>query len=72
MLESNEPDVALQVVANKYKFFITFRNALINSPELLSSYNSLKKNCAFFCEEDYRKVKSDFIYRALKENCTQS
>ena len=74
MLESNEPDVALQVVANKskYEFFITFRNALINSPELLSSYNSLKKNCIFFSEEDYRKVKSDFISRALKDNCTQS
>lgn len=67
MLESNEPNIALQVVANnsKYEFFIEFRDALINCPELLGSYNQLKKNCLNCTEAEYRNIKSNFINEVI-------
>ena len=69
MLELNESNIALQVVANgsEYEFFIEFRNALLNSTELLNAYNQLKKNCACCNETEYREIKSKFILEVLNK-----
>jgi len=67
MLEKQDQNVALQVVANgsKYEFFIEFRDKLIESPELLKEYNELKMSCESLDAEEYRKIKSTFIERTL-------
>ncbi len=66
-LEANDPGIAIQVVANgsRFEFFITFRDALIQSPELLSSYNQLKERCSGATQESYRDKKSSFIESVL-------
>ena len=67
MLESKNENVAFQVVVNgsKYEFFITFRDILINNPDLIKEYNLLKETCIGYSQEKYRKVKSEFIENVL-------
>ena len=59
--------VAIQLVGNgsKFEFFITFRDALIESPTLLARYNQLKESCTGMSEQDYRQRKTEFIEAAL-------
>ena len=66
-LGTGEPGIAVQVVANGSRFesFITFRDALIKSPELLSRYNELKETCSGMDHESYRDKKSAFIEHVL-------
>ena len=66
-LGANRSDVAIQLVGNgsKFEFFIAFRDALIHSPRLLSSYNRLKESCAGMDYESYRERKSEFIEAVL-------
>ncbi|MEC0206871.1 GrpB family protein [Paenibacillus lautus] len=49
---------------------ITFRDALMNNPELVKEYASLKKELAIIFRNDrkaYTEGKSDFIQRVLKQ-----
>lgn len=49
---------------------ITFRDALINNPELVKEYASLKKELAITFRNDrkaYTEGKSDFVQRVLKQ-----
>lgn len=49
---------------------ITFRDALINNPELVKEYASLKKELAITFRDDrkaYTEGKSDFVQRVLKQ-----
>lgn len=49
---------------------ITFRDALINNPELVKEYASLKKELAITFRNDrkaYTEGKSDFVQRILKQ-----
>lgn len=67
VLPDSRPDVAVQLVANGSQFesFIDFRDALLQSPGLLSRYNALKLECTGKDSESYRDVKSVFIESAL-------
>lgn len=69
-LGTEGPAVAVQLVANGSRFesFIKFRDALIQSPQLLACYNELKKSCAGMNPESYRARKSTFIEGILDEN----
>ncbi len=70
MLESETDDsIAIQVVVNgsKFEFFLHFKELLISDPVLLSQYNQLKIACTGLDEDEYRRRKSDFIEKALKE-----
>ena len=62
-LRGGSTDIAVQVVANGSSFesFLTFRDALIRSPALLSSYNKMKQARAGMDPESYRDRKSSFI-----------
>lgn len=68
MLMSPKPDVSLQVVANasEFEFFIIFRDILRSSPAILSRYNQLKRSCEAMDQDEYRKVKSEFIEDILR------
>ena len=68
MLMSPEPDVSLQVVANasEFEFFIIFRDVLRSSPDILNQYNQLKRSCEVMDQDDYRKIKSEFIEDILR------
>jgi len=63
MLESNDEDVALQIVANgsEFEFFLTFRDTLKSDPNLIKQYNELKLACTGLSHAQYRKRKSEFI-----------
>ena len=67
MLEQPGTNLALQVVANgsKYEFFITFRDVMNGSPELVDQYNELKLSCRGYSADTYRSAKSQFISRIL-------
>ncbi|GMQ46682.1 GrpB family protein [Vibrio sp. 10N] len=70
MLESSSgEDVAFQVVANGSEFdlFVSFRDKLRGSPELVQQYNELKKSCVGWSHEKYRQKKSVFIQRVLRQ-----
>ncbi|WP_298633676.1 GrpB family protein [uncultured Umboniibacter sp.] len=62
-------DVAVQVVENEsvYEFFITFRDQLLSSRELLAEYNDIKCAACNMSENEYREAKAQFIERVL--NC---
>ena len=69
MLESlNDDDVALQLIVKDSEFesFIIFRDALRQSEELVRLYNDLKNRCKHLNMNDYRKEKSLFITKVLK------
>lgn len=67
MLERDDQDVALQVVANgsRFEYFIEFREKLIYSPKLLEKYNALKLSCQSLDPDEYRERKSKFIEQIL-------
>ena len=69
MLEQPCTNIALQVVANgsKYEFFITFRDVMSGSPELVGQYNELKLSCRGSSVDTYRSAKSQFISRILAQ-----
>ena len=62
-------DVAIQIVArgSEFEFFITFRDILNSSIELVQSYNQLKLDSVNLTPEEYRAKKSIFIERVLSE-----
>ena len=72
MLEVNdsEKDIAFQIVTKDslYLNFLTFRDILRASPSLVDQYNHLKISCIGFEEDEYRKVKTSFIEKTLREN----
>ncbi|WP_394138865.1 GrpB family protein [Vibrio chagasii] len=68
MLESiSSEDVALQVVANGSEFecFLTFRDRLRASADLVEEYNTLKMSCEGWPQDQYREKKSAFIEYVL-------
>ncbi|MBU2709652.1 GrpB family protein [Zooshikella harenae] len=69
MLESPFENVAIQVVANgsKFEFFLTFRDLLSSSPQLVEEYNNLKMSCVGLTHSEYREKKSAFVERVLAQ-----
>lgn len=70
MLESlNGDDVAFQLVVkgSEFESFITFRDKLRQSPELVRTYNNLKKRCENLDMIDYRIEKNKFISAVLNQ-----
>lgn len=71
MLESKQDDdVALQVVANGSEFedFLTFRDTLRANPQLVHTYNALKRACEGFEQDDYRERKARFVEQVLSSS----
>lgn len=60
-------DVAIQLIVNGSNFenFLSFRELLRSSKELLSQYNELKKSSINLDQEEYRNKKSLFISSVL-------
>jgi GrpB-like predicted nucleotidyltransferase (UPF0157 family) len=70
MLESlNGDDVAFQLVVkgSEFESFIKFRDRLRQSPELVQTYNNLKKHCENLDMIDYRIEKNKFISTVLNQ-----
>jgi GrpB-like predicted nucleotidyltransferase (UPF0157 family) len=70
MLESlNGDDVAFQLVVkgSEFESFIKFRDQLRQSPELVQTYNNLKKRCENLDMIDYRIEKNKFISAILNQ-----
>lgn len=69
MLLSPRKDIelALQVIAegSRFEFFLQFRDALRNDPQLVEQYNELKRSFAPKGEEAYRDGKEKFIQAVL-------
>lgn len=69
MLESldENADVAIQLIASgsEFEFFITFRDILNTTPELVVQYNNLKISSTGLTPEEYRHKKSIFIENIL-------
>lgn len=61
-------DVAVQLVAmgSEFEMFLTFRDRLNADPSLVEQYNELKLSCAGLTPNDYRKRKSEFVERVLR------
>lgn len=54
------------VVQGETEFnFVKWRDALMNSPDLLARYNRLKQKMASKSEDEYRQAKYEFIEQAL-------
>ena len=62
-----DEDVAIQLVSagSKFQFFISFRDALNNEPELVREYNTMKMSFEGKDHASYRDAKSLFIERVL-------
>jgi GrpB-like predicted nucleotidyltransferase (UPF0157 family) len=58
--------VQLVVRGGREDFFVTWRELLRRSPEVLSAYNELKRRWHGQSHEDYRREKSAFIERTLR------
>lgn len=60
-------DFAMQVVAkdSEYVFFKTFRDALNGDPHLVEGYNTLKQRASNQSEDEYRRIKGEFIKQVL-------
>lgn len=60
-------DVGIQLVASgsKFEFFLTFRDAMNQSPNLRAEYNELKRRATGLAPAEYRRIKSTFIERVL-------
>lgn len=58
---------AIQLVATggDYDFFMQFRDALRDSPDLKREYNEVKRRGSLCSEEKYRQEKSKFIEKYL-------
>lgn len=69
MLEAPFEAVAIQVVVHgsKYEFFLTFRDLLRSSSQLVEEYNKLKISCEGLTHAEYRQKKSAFVERVLVE-----
>lgn len=70
MLESlNGDDVAFQLVVkgSEFESFIQFRDKLRQLPELVQTYNNLKKRCENLDMIDYRIEKNKFISAVLNQ-----
>ncbi|MCY6411240.1 GrpB family protein [Acinetobacter sp. VNH17] len=69
MLESQQHDVALQIVVTGSEFcnFLTFRDRLRRFPDLVTQYNQLKQRCVGSSQEQYREIKSNFIQQILDQ-----
>lgn len=69
MLESKTEDVAFQIVAigSQYDCFLHFRDRLRSCPDLVERYNRLKRSCEGYEQEDYRRIKSEFIEEVLSQ-----
>lgn len=68
MLEAiSGEDVAFQVVANGSEFecFLTFRDALRESADLVQQYNELKLSCTGLSQTAYREKKAIFVTQVL-------
>ena len=67
--EDRTDDIAKQLVANgsEFEVFVSFRDLMINHPEYVHAYNELKTSCSGMNEDDYRKIKSEFIQKLLNE-----
>ena len=59
--------VGLQLVANRseFEFFLTFRNRMNTNGNLRSEYNRLKRQASGLSDDEYRRVKSQFIESVL-------
>ena len=66
-IDKYELPVALQVVENgsEFEMFLTFRDAVRRSEELLREYNQLKLSCTDASETCYRERKRAFIENVL-------
>ena len=60
--------VGLQLVVNRSEFeiFLVFRDRLNAGADLRSSYNKLKRQACDLNEDEYRRVKSNFIEKVLR------
>jgi GrpB-like predicted nucleotidyltransferase (UPF0157 family)/GNAT superfamily N-acetyltransferase len=59
--------VGLQLVVNRseFEFFLTFRDRMNTDGKLRSEYNRLKQQASDISDEEYRRVKSQFIESVL-------
>ena len=59
--------VGLQLVANRseFEFFLTFRDRMNTDGNLRSEYNRLKRQSSDLSDDEYRRVKSQFIESVL-------
>ena len=66
-IDIHEYPVALQIVANgsEFEMFLTFRDVVRNSGELLREYNQMKHLCEGTSERCYRLKKGEFIEKVL-------
>lgn len=70
MLESTqEEDVAIELLAkgSTFRSFVTFRDYLRSSQDLVEQYNQLKLNCAALSMDEYRARKTHFIHQVLNQ-----
>ncbi|HSC83677.1 MAG TPA: GrpB family protein [Pseudomonas sp.] len=60
-------DLAIQLITlgSEFEFFLTFRDALLASAELVERYNQVKLDAAHLPEDEYRSAKSCFIDAVL-------
>jgi GrpB-like predicted nucleotidyltransferase (UPF0157 family) len=60
-------DLAVQLVVqgSEFEFFLTFRDALRASTQLVERYNQVKQQTAHLGEDEYRAAKSSFIEMVL-------
>ncbi len=73
MLEWHQPgdEHAVQLVAkgSAFEFFMTFRDALLSDPSLVTRYNQIKMDASGKSESEYRAAKSRFIEQVLNGFC---
>jgi GrpB-like predicted nucleotidyltransferase (UPF0157 family) len=70
MLESPRTDISLAIQLiekdSPFEFFLKFRDALIDNPDLVAQYNALKRQFVDQGDEIYRDEKAKFIKAVLK------
>lgn len=63
-----EIDIVVVVKDSPYDTFVAFRNILLNNPELLQEYNTLKRTILNSDKQTQRDIKIPFIKKVLKNN----
>jgi len=69
-----EVDLALQVIErdSPFEFFLTFRDRLRANPDLVATYNQIKKDARHLDDATYRAAKAAFIEQVLSETTSVS
>lgn len=62
---AEEHAIQLVEAGSKFEFFVSFRDALRNAPDLVRRYNEVKQWAASFDADEYRKAKGAFITEVL-------